>query len=235
MSYNVCLVFKENFQDAKKVWDCISPLMVSEKVDIFDFKKNHLTKNKVRMLITSDFNVEFDGYEIDFTYIANSKINILIIKNIEIGFNELESILMPLFKSSYFLQGRVYDEDYDIWQNMDDVSYYEINGRNHSMLPKKSNRLPYPLERTIIDTSSNPGRYIFRNGYIEFIGSVMWFSKELLDLLQSDIKGLKEHSFIGLEDCNSYIKIIAHDQLFFENDGSENKQFILRKLIYPAF
>ncbi|SUD90746.1 hypothetical protein [Psychrobacter phenylpyruvicus] len=99
-------------------------------------------------MITSSFNVEFDGYEIDFTYIANSKINVLIINNIEIDLNELEGILMPLLKSSYFLHGRVYDEGYDTWQNMDDVSYYEVNERDHSSLTKKSNGLPYPLERT---------------------------------------------------------------------------------------
>ncbi|SUD90749.1 Uncharacterised protein [Psychrobacter phenylpyruvicus] len=62
----------------------------------------------------------------------------------------------------------------------------------------------------------------------------MWFSKVLLDLLQSDIRKLYEQSFIRLEDFDSYIKIIAHDKPFIQNDGSENKQFILRKLIYPS-
>lgn len=232
MNFNAQLVFKKNFKEAKEIWDAISPLINSERVDIFNFEESHLSKLKVRQRITSYFQVKGEGYSIDFDYNANSQINILFVDNVRIILDEFENILKPLFQNPSFLQGRIYDEKYDIWQNMNDIGYYESSDRDHSHLLKKNNGKPYPLEATIIDTSSNPGRYIFHDGYIEFLGSTMWFGREFLNFLNSDIEKMKELSFINTECFDNYIKIIAQDKPFVENDGTEDKQRLLRSLLY---
>lgn len=234
MNFNAQLVFKKNFKEAKTVWDVISPLITSEKVDIFNCEKLNLSKLKIRQRIASYFQVEGDGYSIDFDYNANSQINILFIDNVRIRLDEFENILKPLFENLSFLQGRIYNREYDIWQNMHDINYYENSGRDCSHLLKKSNEKPYPLEATIIDISSNPGRYTFHNGYIEFIGSTMWFGRELLNSLNSDIEKIEELSFITTEYFDNYVKIIAHNKLFVENDGTEGKQYVLRNLLYSS-
>lgn len=232
MNFNAQLIFKKDFKEAKTVWDVISPLITSEQVDIFNFEELRLSKLKIRQRIVSYFQVEGDGYSIDFDYNANSQINILFIDNVRIRPDEFESILKPLFQNTSFLQGRIYNQEYDIWQNMHDIGYYESSGKDYFHLLKKSNGMPYPLEATIIDTSSNPGQYIFHDGYIEFIGSTMWFGREFLNSLNSDIGKMKELSFITTECFDNYIKIITHDELFVENDGTEDKQRLLRSILY---
>ncbi len=226
-----CLVFNQNFQSGKIVWQNISKLMKSDLVNVFNFKEDKLSKDEVSRRITNHFQVEFDDYEIDLGYIANNHIYILYINNINT--ESCEKILHPLFELPSFLQARIYDDEYNLWQNMDDITYYEASGREHSNLPKINNGLPFPLEATVIDISSNPGRYIFRDGYIEFISALMWFNKSLLEKLNSNLEELKKQDFVTFNDYNSYIEIKANDKAFVENDGTENKQILLRKFVYP--
>jgi hypothetical protein len=43
-----------------------------------------------------------------------------------------------------FLQGRLYDEDYDFWQNAKDPLEYQARSQPYGHLPTRSNRLPPP-------------------------------------------------------------------------------------------
>lgn len=63
------------------------------------------------------------------------------------------------------------------WQSAEDLLHYKVRGRPWKHLPMKSNGLPPPLERTIVDISHNPGRWVFRDGFIEAVGAVMWFGE----------------------------------------------------------
>lgn len=56
------------------------------------------------------------------------------------------------------------DLQYDFWQNAHDPLQYTARNRTFDHLPKKANGLPYPLQQTITDTSSNPGRHVLRKG-----------------------------------------------------------------------
>ena len=72
-----------------------------------------------------------------------------------------------------FVMAWAADCEYDYWQNAEDPLQYEVARMPYAHLPTKSNGLPYPLEKAIVDTSANVGRKRFRNGYIEAVGAVM--------------------------------------------------------------
>src|SRR5262249_762748 len=81
-----------------------------------------------------------------------------------------------------FVMAWTANADYDYWQNAEDPLQYTAKGRGWDHLPTKSNGLPYPLEREIIDTSGNPGRWTLRSGYYEAVGSVMWLGESFWKL-----------------------------------------------------
>ncbi|MGO4569695.1 hypothetical protein AB4Z52_32820 [Rhizobium sp. 2YAF20] len=83
----------------------------------------------------------------------------------------------PFIVSPHFVQAWVADVEYDKWQNAEDPLIYKVANRNYSTLPMRSNGFPPPVERMIVDISQNPGRWKFHSGYIEALGSVMWFSE----------------------------------------------------------
>lgn len=81
--------------------------------------------------------------------------------------------LVSTLSNQQLVTARVYNVEYEFWQNACDPLQYTARGRAYDHLSLRSNGLPFPLERTIIDTSRNPGRRVLRNGYVEAIGALM--------------------------------------------------------------
>jgi hypothetical protein len=76
-----------------------------------------------------------------------------------------------------FRNARLFDEEYDFWQNAEDPLQYEVRGRSYKGLPMRPNGLPPPVEQLVIDTSRNPGRRVLRDGFIEAVGCPMWLGE----------------------------------------------------------
>lgn len=87
-----------------------------------------------------------------------------------------------------FIQAWILDKDYNFWQNEDDPDYYERRGRDYSHLPVRHNNEDPPWDRLEIDISNNPGRRLFRMGYIEAIGSTMWLGPDFWEKVGQDRK-----------------------------------------------
>lgn len=94
-----------------------------------------------------------------------------------------EDVAMSFAPLLGFRQAFIYDLDYDLWQNMRSIQYYELEGRDYFHLPQRHNNLPPPLDEMIIDTRRNPGRYVFRQGYLEAVGSTMWLGADFWTLV----------------------------------------------------
>jgi hypothetical protein len=135
-----------------------------------------------------------------------------------------------------FIHARVYDIEYEYWQNTSDPLQYESAGKAYSHLPMKSNGLPFPLEKTIIDISNNPGRRVLRSGYIEAVGSIMWLGKEFWGLTNAKQKNICAQDWIACEALSaSVILIKAAEPPFVQDEGEElNIQNKLRELLFPA-
>jgi len=125
-----------------------------------------------------------------------------------------------------FVQAWVADVEYNYWQNAADPLLYTTVGRDRSGLKMKSNGQPYPSERQIVDTSGTPGRWEFRKGYIEAIGSLMWIGENR----ESDLRAL---DWLHLTEPQKGILRVASD-FQFTDETMATRQNALRAAIYGS-
>jgi hypothetical protein len=140
----------------------------------------------------------------------------------------------PFLGRPDFVQAWVADKEYDYWQNAIDPLEYTSVGRDMTGLKMKSNGQPYPLEQQIVDTSQNPGRWEFRKGYMEAIGSPMWIGDNLWRAIgenrESELRAL---DWLHLTELQKGIVRVESDFQFID-ETTASQQNALRSAIYDA-
>ena len=133
-----------------------------------------------------------------------------------------------------FIQAWISDMEYVFWQNAADPMEYMQHNVSYDNLPMKSNGLPPPLEKRVIDTSKNPARRIIRMGYVEAIGSVMWLGDSFWEITgrsKMDVVG----AYIGKSEFirDDVLKIsLYHEHGLFTSSSDVFVQNNMRKIIY---
>jgi hypothetical protein len=126
------------------------------------------------------------------------------------------------------------DQDYDYWQNAQDPLQYKAVGRSWAHLPLLSNGLPPPLDQTLIDVSSNPGRRYMRRGFVEIVSYLMWISDmgwERLKSNKSTVQGCA--GFATVESANGLLRIQSDRAPFVSDQGDAGeRQNRLRNAVY---
>ena len=142
----------------------------------------------------------------------------------------------PFLNSRDFVQAWTYDREYDYWQNAEQIGEYEAKNRPHAHLKKRSNNLRPPLLAEIIDTSGNPGRWTFKNGYIEAVGSSMWLGENFWARVGSDRReAVMAESFLNpVELPNGVIHISASDRCFVDETSAELQDRVRAALYGPS-
>lgn len=236
------VVFSETLYDcASAVWgSLIQPLrhfnesaviegFTGKKILLADFS-SYLIKNNCR-----SFCIELANGSVEFSYVADKGFYRLDIKKLANSIDVAQSLIGALIDKSGFVQARIYDAEYDRWQNAESLTLFEVECVEHAHLPKKSNGLPFPLTQEIVDISKNPGRWIFRSSYIEAVGAFMWVSKSLLKVVGVDEKTLMDVDCFAVEDLGGVLKIAAYDQCFTLAVGAQaERQALLRKVLFNA-
>ena len=99
----------------------------------------------------------------------------------------------------------------------------------------KSNGLPYPLEQKIIDVSANPGRRMFREGYIEAVGATMWLGPVFWPLTGADRQQVENTRWLRtLSPTPSVTRLQAAECCFTTGEGATGElQRKLRSLLFP--
>lgn len=194
--------------------------------------------NALRHLETSEdnhFATSLPPLNIDYSTIARWNLSFLQVKGIENN-AQARSIVEPFSELPNFVYARLFDEEYDFWQNAQDPLQYQTRKRPYQHLPKKSNGMPFPLEKQIIDTDRNPGRRVFRSGYIEAIGHEMWLSLRFFELTRSSLRQIQSQSWISYEKTpGESIYLIASTSPFLQDTGEEGSlQQKLRELLFPC-
>lgn len=177
----------------------------------------------------------FDGLELRFGLLPALDHCFLIMEEAKKSNNiNWEDGLGSILDAEGFIQAWISDVEYDFWQNATDPLEYESAGRSFSGLPQKSNGLPAPLDQMEIDTSRNPGRSVFRQGYVEAVGSTMWLS----DLFWLRVGRNRATSISLLETqgfkvfaCGKVFKVVASDKCFYD-DSTVNQQRVLRQMLF---
>ena len=173
----------------------------------------------------------------DFGNVTNCNLSFLSIHDFVTGPDDAEAWPEPFLPDAAFIQARLIDVDYEYWQNAADFLEYESVGRSLEGLPTRSNGLPAPLTRTVVDTSSNPGRRVLRNGYVEAVASPMWLGGPFWPLVgrnKEDVRGIE--AWLCTELANGVMRIDVPGGTFTSADGPPGDlQRRLRTALYPGF
>lgn len=182
----------------------------------------------------STFHLATNNFEFDLGRVRNFSLDVLVIKSEGTPRIAWHEWAMPFIIERNFVMGWIANVEYDFWQNAEDPLEYVAKGRTHEDLPKKSNGLPYPLEKTIVDTSHNPGRWQLRNGYCEAIGAVMWLGDDFWQLANADKKTIKNVDWIHISNpTDSVTKLKVLTECFSTDAGVEGeRQDKFRSLLF---
>jgi len=181
------------------------------------------------------FAVEFAGGEFDYIPVGNSHLGLVIVKNWVQGFDDAWAWVNPFARLKEFRSARVYDHEFEYWENASDPREYISVGRSYVGLPMKSNGLPCPLKQMLIDTSANPGRRVLRQGYVEAVGAVMWLGEQFWALTGARKKDVLCAKWLKCEEMpHGVVRVQAADEPFTTSEGSAGElQHRLRALLFP--
>ena len=200
----------------------------------FALDERRLTKECIKTA-NGTFHLAGEGFDFDLSSVRDSSLDFL-----EITFTQPSAVpiydwIEQFVENPNFVMAWLVDADYDHWQNAYDPLQFSSQGRSFEHLPMRSNQLPFPLEQTIIDTSSNPGRRVLREGYIEAVGSVMWLGKLFWSLTNAKKNDLTKILWLRISDLPSgVLQIEASDEPFVTASGhSGDVQRELRSVLFP--
>jgi hypothetical protein len=203
----------------------------------FDFRGQSLAlgeiHNCLRSTPTSAFDFAGRGFEFHLAFVGNSRLDFLQIKTDSVPPVPWDAWAAQFIGLSGFVMAWVADCEYQHWQNVEDLTEYATAGKPFEQLPKKSNGLPYPLERTVVDTSENPGRRILCNGYIEAVGALMWLGEPFWPRTGADRKQVEDVAWLRVSNPTPAItRVQTAERCFTSATGV--LQVKLRSLLFPA-
>lgn len=219
-----------SFPYAFEIWDLLGPTH-PEYADIevlagprerklaFGALGSHLRNRGIE-----DLDVQLLGGRIDHGDVSSLKFHRLDLMQVVRDLEDAERWLEKLLKDERFVQARLYDDEYDHWQNAEDLGIYSSAGRDTAGLPKKSNGLPHPLTMQIVDIDANPGRWRLRQGYIESIGATMWFGEQFWSISGANHEALRScHGVVVTELAHGVTRVGTTQDVFRNADGLEGE------------
>ena len=180
------------------------------------------------------FNIVGNDFEFDLSCVRNFHLDFLEIKYSGERRCSWDTWAAQFIGNRNFVMAWVADADYEFWQNAEDPLQYVTKGKEYNHLPKRSNGLPFPLERTVIDISSNPGRRLLRDGYYEVVGAVMWLGETFWQLVGTERERVKNADWIHVSNpIPSVTKIEVSAECFSTSVGVNGElQNRVRSLLF---
>lgn len=181
------------------------------------------------------FVVEFTEGEVSYIPVGNNDLHLATVEECVEGIDDAWAWVEPFAYLETFRSARLFDHEYEYWQNAYDPLQYDSVGRSYDGFPMKSNGLPFPLEQQIIDTSQNPGRRVLRDGYVEAVGSVMWLGDQFWPLTGASKQAVLAADWLQCEKIShGILRIQAAEMPFTTAEGASGElQDRLRSLLFP--
>jgi len=179
------------------------------------------------------FDIECRGRKTTFGGVRNFNHALLMFENYLVP--AALDLLGKLNQEGFLILARIYDDQYEHWQNAKDPLLFQVAGRSMDGLPMKSNGLPPPLNKVIVDTSANPGRRVLRDGYVEAVGHKMWLGPEFF----RRVPGASREAVLASQWLNvterpdGIFELVAHEEPFVD-DTTADMQNRLRRLLFPT-
>jgi len=214
------------------------PFLLSPSRQIDFYGETHLVSDMsdaIKRKGKPYFLARFPEGELDYAPVGSARLNQLFIKGCITDVDDAWTWVRPIAACDPFRSARIFDHDYEFWQNAEDPIQYEGSGRSYAGLPMTSNGLPYPLEQRIIDISKNPGRRTFRQGYVEAVGSVMWLGDQFWSLTNARKQEVLAADWLQCEQLpHGVLRVQAATAPFTTAEGTSGVlQDRLRALLFP--
>jgi hypothetical protein len=225
--------------EAAYIWELLSnthPELYNEKVTeevlSVELKYSDVAK-ALKSKGASDFRAILEPGLLEYSSNPSFMFSRLDVRNIVVDEEDAEKWISPFIKEKLLVQARIYDTEYNFWQNAHDPLQYKSSNHSYDGLPMVSNGLPFPLEQKIIDISNNPGRWKLKQGYIESVGSTMWLGEQFWNKTGADRASVLSADWLKTENIDSAIKVKAADIPFDTAEGQSGElQNKLRLLLY---
>jgi len=240
MSFSLEIIISFMVESPSSIWEVIhqSHKNILHDDGVCDFSGSNCkvkdVPTKIKISKRPDFSIIYGGGEIQYGHVKNYDHSFVHSDGLFSDLSAASSAVYPFLCSSEFIQAMVYDKEFEFWQNAEDPLEYEDSGRSIAGLPMKSNGLPFPLEKTIIDISKNPSRRLIRDGYIEAIGSRMWLGPEFFQRVpKASRQAILSASWLEVSELESGILEIRPPKAPFVDLSTADTQNRLRHLLFP--
>ncbi len=182
------------------------------------------------------FGVIWNGCTLDYSHVANSDLSFVSAEGCVRDEEDAERWLVPFVGGDEFRQARLYDADYEFWQNAADPLQYRARGRSYEGLPMRPNGLPPPLDQMVIDISRNPGRRVLRRGFVEAVGCPMWLGESFWRITGASREVVCAEDWLRCETwCGSVVRLRPEGAPFETGEGRLGAvQERLRNLLYAT-
>lgn len=176
--------------------------------------------------------IDGPGYDVHLASVKNHRLGFL---TADLALASWTSWIRAVSEAFGLTTARLHNREYDYWQNADDPLEYETASRDMNGLPMRSNDLPPPLNKMLVDTSRNPGRRVLRQGYVEAIGHRMWLGPAYFARVpRADRDAIVNAGWLQVtERENGILEVVASDEPFTD-DSTADIQDRLRRLLFPT-
>ncbi len=203
MQEELRIIYKyKSIEECADIWIAICSVLkqenlLSEKYEIDD--RGFKTIDKIAKILNDEtnFGIEDQLFSFSFGGVAAAKLQQLIIsleQNIQINW---DIWIEKLSKYGKFTYAWKYNANFSYWQNNDSIDSYKRHGLSYEHLPIKPSGQSLPFPQIVIDTSQNPGRQIFRTGYVEAVGSTMWLGDGFFELIGDQSRSCQKGQLDG--------------------------------------
>ena len=239
------LVFPFDFPPSESWW-AIETALVTQNIDEESYAINaadgrQFDRNKVQDFLRQIGAMHYgiDGRNYIFRHSACGGCNLSFIHITQTKYArpaDWDRWVEPFFQFAHeLISARVLDDEYEWWQIARDPDSYKLAGRSYEGLPMKWNNLPAPLGQYEIDISTNPGRRVLCEGYVEALGATMWLGGLFTERTGCDLAAVEAADWLRTEWFPSgVLRIEAQRHCFQSEEGQEGElQNRLRALLFP--
>ncbi len=232
-----------SYTSSLEVWQALQPMhdALAGKAITNEFTGKSITAKQIQSslkgIVKNNFSFKVDDGRLYYNNPGNNKdkCGIITIRDIADTPEEAELWISRFLLDDRFIQARIFDNQYDFWQNQINIRVYENEGVSYSHLPTVHNGASPPLGKIIIDISNNLGRSLLRNNYMESIGSCMWLGESFWQATGVNKENILTSDNFKIETHGDIIKVIAQGSLFTESEGEQGgRQRTLRELLFQS-
>lgn len=150
----------------------------------------------------------------------------------EPGFEE--DLVLGVARNLPLIYARSMEFDYELDQNITDPEILRRRGLMNEKVVLVDSGAPPPLNSKRVDISRNPGRRLWRDGYVEGIGEVMWIGSAFGEVVgELAWSSLEETPWLDVERQPDVTRITHLDGPFVSAENAE-RQERLRAMVFSA-